>query len=81
MVTAQIKMKALVVARLLLGDIRDWQTFENERKRAHEIVNRRAARSVTSQIGRNYRALSTETQKFIEHNFARCEYNDLARTL
>lgn len=66
------------MARYCLGDIRDWQTFENERKTADEVVNRRAARRVTSQIGRNYRALSTATQK-LEHNFARCEYNDLAR--
>jgi hypothetical protein len=79
MVTAQIKMKALVVSRLLLGDIPDWRTFEDERKTASDIVNRRAARSVSSQIGRNYRDLSAETQKFIQENFAHCEYRDLAR--
>jgi hypothetical protein len=79
MVNAQIKMKALVVSRLLLGDIPDWRTFDNERKTADEIVNRRAARSVSSQIGRNYRDLSTETQKFIKKNFSHCEYHDLAR--
>jgi hypothetical protein len=79
MVTAQIKMKALVVSRLLLGDIPDWQTFEDERKTAADIVNRRAARSVSSQIGRNYRHLSTQMQKFIQENFAHCEYRDLAR--
>ena len=79
MVNAQTKMKALVVSRLLLGDIPDWRTFEDERKTAGKIANRRAARSVTSQIGRNYRDLSTEMQKFIGENFARCEYQDLAR--
>jgi hypothetical protein len=79
MVNAQTKMKALVVSRLLLGDIPDWRTFEDERKAAGKIANRRAARSVTSQIGRKYRDLSTEMQKFIGENFARCEYQDLAR--
>jgi hypothetical protein len=79
MVTAQIKMKALVVSRLMLGDIPDWRTFEDERKTASDIVNRRAARSVSSQIGRNYRYLSAATQKFVEENFAHAEYHDLAR--
>jgi hypothetical protein len=79
MVTAQIKMKALVASRLLLGDIHDWQTFEAERKKAGEIVNRRLARSASSQIGRNYSDLSKQTQNFIRENFARCEYSDLAR--
>ncbi|MBV8356599.1 MAG: hypothetical protein JO189_01485, partial [Deltaproteobacteria bacterium] len=72
-------MKALVVSRLLLGHISDWQTFEGERKTANDIVNRRAARSVSSQIGRNYRYLSTQMQKFIQENFVHCEYHDLAR--
>jgi len=79
MVNAQTKMKALVVSRLLLGDIPDWQTFESERETASKILNRRTARSVSSQIGRSYRDLSTETRKFIEENFIRCEYEDLAR--
>ena len=79
MVNAQTKMKALVVSRLLLGDIPDWQTFESERETASKILNRRTARSVSSQIGRSYRDLSTETRKFIEENFVRCEYEDLAR--
>jgi hypothetical protein len=79
MVNAQTKMKALVVSRLLLGDIPDWPTFERERKAAGEILNRRTARSVSSQIGHNYRDLSIETRKFIDSNFVRCQYEDLAR--
>ena len=79
MVPAQIKMKALVVSRLLMGDITNWVTFENERKTAGQIANRRTARSVSSQIGRGYRELSTEIENFIDKNFTRCEYSDLAR--
>jgi hypothetical protein len=71
-------MKALVVSRLLLGDIDDWNAFERERETAGKILNRRAARSVLSQIGRSYSGLSTETRKFITKNFARCDYNELA---
>jgi len=78
-VNAQFKMKALVVSRLLLGDIPDWRTFQSERQAAGKILNRSIARSVSSQIGRNYRDLSAETRKFIEQNFVRCEYHDLAR--
>ena len=53
MADAQTKMKALVVSRLMLGDITDWVTFESERATAQKITNRRTARSVSSQIGRN----------------------------
>jgi hypothetical protein len=63
---AQTKMKALVASRLLLGDINDWGTFERERDTARRIANRRTARSVSSQIGRTYRDLSSETRRFIE---------------
>jgi len=52
--TAQTKMKALVVSRLLLGDLDDWKAFEQERETARQILNRRAARSVSSQIGKSY---------------------------
>ena len=76
---APTKMKALVASRLLLGDMGDWKTFERERDLAGKVANRRAARSVGSQIGRSYRELSTETKKFIAKNFDRCDYNDLAR--
>jgi hypothetical protein len=76
---AQTKMKALVASRLLLGDFDDWKTFEQERETARKILNRRAARSVSSQIRRSYHELSAETRQFIEKNFARCDYNDLAR--
>lgn len=76
---AQVRMKALFVSRLLLGDIDDWKTFERERETAEKIMNRRAARSVSSQIGRGYRSLSTETRKFIDSNFIGCDYGALAR--
>src|SRR6266446_2289487 len=76
---AQTKMKALVASRLLLGDIDDWRVFEQERDTAGKIANRHTARSVSSQIGRGYRELSTEIQGFIAKHFSRCEYSDLAR--
>jgi len=76
---AQTKMKALVVSRLLLGDFNDWEAFRRERDVAGKIANRRVARSVTSQIGRNYRTLSGQMRQFIERNFARCDYDDLSR--
>ena len=79
MVPAQIKMKALVVSRLMMGDITNWIDFENERKSAGQIANRRLARSVSSQIGRGYGDLLSEVQKFIANNFVQCEYSDLAR--
>ena len=62
-----------------MGDIKDWKVYEHERETAGKIANRRAARSVSSQIGRGYRQLSTEIQKFIAQNFSRCHYSDLAR--
>jgi hypothetical protein len=71
-------MKALVVARLLLGDLDNWKVFVQEREVAGQISNRRMARSVSAQIGRNYRDLSSETEKFINENFARCDYSLLA---
>lgn len=76
---AQTRMKALVASRLLMGDINDWKVFEQERDTARKIANRHSARSVSSQIGRRYRELSTEIQKFIAQNFSRCDYRDLAR--
>lgn len=76
---AQTRMKALVTSRLLLGDIDDWRVFEQERDTAGKIANRHAARSVSTQIGRSYRELSTETKKFISQNFIHCDYSDLAR--
>jgi hypothetical protein len=79
MVAAQTKMKALVASRLLMGDITNWTIFENERKTAGLIANRRTARSVSSQIGRGYRELSTEIQNFIDENFNHCGYDHLAR--
>jgi len=79
MVAAQIKMKALVASRLMMGDLPNWAAFEQERNTAGMIANRRTARSVSSQIGRGYRELSTETKNFIEGNFLRCDYDQLAR--
>ena len=78
MADAQTKMKALVVSRLMLGDITDWVTFESERATAEKITNRHTARSVSSQIGRSYRSLTTELRSFLENNFERCDFNDLA---
>ena len=78
-VAAQTKMKALVMSRLLMGDISSWAAFEKERKTADQITNRRTARSVSSQIGRGYRELSQEIQNFIARNFVGCKYADLAR--
>lgn len=76
---AQVRMKALVVSRLLLGDINDWKMFEQERNMAGQIANRRTARSVSAQIGKAYRDLTAETKKFITTNFVGCDYNGLAR--
>ncbi len=76
---AQTRMKALVAARLLLGDFDSWDVFNRERETANKIANRHAARSVSAQIGRTYRDLSSGTQKFISENFARCDYGDLAK--
>lgn len=76
---AQTKMKALVASRLLLGDINDWKTFQNERDTAGKIANRQAARSVSSQIGRSYGDLSAEMTKFIAANFTGCDHDGLAR--
>lgn len=78
-VTAQTRMKALVMSRLLMGDISSWDAFEQERKIANQITNRRTARSVSSQIGRGYRELTKEVWSFINKNFIHCEYVDLAR--
>jgi hypothetical protein len=78
-IPAQTKMKALVVSRLLMGEISSWAAFEHERKTADQITNRRIARSVSSQIGRRYRELSKEVRNFINENFTGCDYADLAR--
>jgi hypothetical protein len=72
-------MKALVASRLMMGDLPNWAVFEKERNTAGMIANRRTARSVSSQIGRDYRDLSTETKHFIDRNFLHCEYDQLAR--
>jgi hypothetical protein len=72
-------MKAMVAARLLMGHFDSWAAFDQERQIAAKIANRQAARSVSAQIGRTYRDLSVETQKFIAENFARCDYADLAK--
>lgn len=79
MAAAQTRMKALVASRLMMGDLPNWAAFERERNTAGMIANRRTARSVSSQIGRGYRELSTETKKFIDRNFLHCDYDHLAR--
>ncbi len=70
MAAAQIRMKALVASRLMMGDLPNWAAFEKERNTAGMIANRRTARSVSSQIGRSYRELSTETKNFITGTFS-----------
>lgn len=79
MSAAQLRMKALVAARLMMGDLPNWAAFERERNTARMIANRRIARSVSSQIGRGYRELSTEIKNFIDINFLHCDYDRLAR--
>lgn len=79
MVSAQIKMKALVVSRLLMGDITNWAAFEDQRRRANQITNRQAARRASSQMGRGYSELSAKIQDFIDENFIGCKHSDLAR--
>lgn len=76
---ARTKMKALVVSRLLLGEINEWQAFEQERSAAEKIANRHLARIASAQIGRSYSDLSNETKAFITKNFANCNYDDLAK--
>lgn len=67
--TATSRMKALVVARLMMGDFTDWDQYNSEIAIAHKISNRRTARSVMSQIGRDYSQMSAEIQQFIKRNF------------
>lgn len=76
--SANKRMKALVAARLLRGDIASWEAFANERAAAAKIQNRRVARSAAGQIGRNYRELRRETEKFISENFDGCSIEHLA---
>ncbi|WP_430436318.1 hypothetical protein [Oceanibaculum nanhaiense] len=78
-VSAQIKMQALVISRLMLEDFDDWKAFEVERETATKIHNRRTARHVSTQIGRSYSHLTNEIRNFIEKNFCRCGYEDLAK--
>lgn len=76
--SARVKMKAMVVARLLMGDFSNWRNFEEERDFATRIANRQSARSVSAQIGRGYKELSIKTKNFISENFEDCDYADLA---
>ena len=75
---AQTRFKALVAARLLMGQFDSWEVFDQERATACQVINRRAARSVSTQIGRPSRDLSAETQKFISENFTNCDYVGLS---
>ena len=74
---ASERFKALVAARLLMGQFDSWEVFEQTCS-CRQVVNRRAARSVSTQIGRSARDLSTETQAFISENFVDCDYARLA---
>jgi hypothetical protein len=76
---AKTKMKAMVVARLLMGDFDNWQAFEKEREIARQICNNQMARSVSAQIGKRYKDLRRETQVFISENFGHSDYGDLAK--
>ena len=78
MVDATTKMKALVVARLMMGDFENWATFNNDLKMAEKITNRRTARSVSSQIGRRYQDLSDATNQFMRENFEGCGFQSLS---
>lgn len=72
-------MKAIVVARLLMGNFDNWETFEIERETARQICNHQMARRVSAQIGRSYIELRCATQDFISENFEHCDYGDLAK--
>jgi hypothetical protein len=76
--SATVRMKALVVARLMMGDFQNWDQFKSEIAIAHKVSNRRTARSVMSQIGRNYSQMSTEIEQFIERNFINVTVAQLA---
>lgn len=76
---AQIKMKALVAARLLMGDLNDWNQFKEERETANKIINRRLARSVSSQIGHGYGKLSSSIENFMIKHFSDCSFANLAQ--
>ena len=75
---AQVKMKALVAARLLMGDFDSWERFREDRNLASNITNRQKARSVSAQIGRKYSALSAETRRFIFENFGELDFENFA---
>lgn len=76
---AQLRMKALVAARLLLGDFHSWDDFQTDRTKAQNIPNRQVARRVAAQIKRTYRDLTLETSKFISDNFENCGFKELAQ--
>jgi hypothetical protein len=76
---AQVKMKAMVASRLLMGHFDSIGAFEDERATANNIHNRRIARGVTAQIGRDYGQLRSETKKFLDENFKNCGSDELAR--
>lgn len=76
---AIINMKAMVAARLLLGDFANWEEFEENRKIASQITNRQIARRVWSQSSYDYGHIKREVSNFIDKNFVGCEFRDLAR--
>jgi hypothetical protein len=71
-------MKALVCSRLMMGDFKDWEHFVSEREFARQIRNRRQARSVTSQIGRDYKKIKEHVRHFISQHFENATEKNLA---
>lgn len=73
------KMKAMVIARLLMGDIPIWDNFENQRRIAAEVSNRGMARKAVARTRRSPKTLLNETRRFIAENFVNCDESQLAR--
>jgi len=78
-VDASIKLRALVCARLMIGDFHNWVSFSSERSRASEILNRRVARHVFSQLPISYRETQARLSEFIHSNFVNCTAEQLAK--
>lgn len=77
--SASTRLKALVVARLMMGDIDSWEHYLSEIETTSRIQNRRTARSVMSQISFSYKKTSQNVLKFIEENFVGIGLEELAQ--
>jgi hypothetical protein len=68
MSSAQVKMKALVLSRLLMRDISNWTAFDCEWQAAGRVANRRAARSVSHRttLGADTTDLAIRCQGLLE---------------